>query len=364
MLKMGSMKKTTALTPLLFEDKPIFGLDIGNSTVRVMQLSAGKKKCKVIGYGEASFDATSVVDGVVVKHEALAEAVNKLFNHNLIGDITTKRAAISLPIGRAFTRSIDLPKMHDKDLAEAVKTEVEQYIPAAADDLYVDYSVLPRNNNKTTVFIVAMPRKIVDSHLQLMRMLGLETVLVQTTSSSGARLFGRDSQSDLPAVLVDFGSASADITIFDNGPTVSGTVACGGEEITKLISGALDVSEREAVIIKTKYGLALSKKQKQIETALEPPLNLLVREIRRTIRYYEERAKSKRSISQVVIMGGGANMPGLTDYMTNALRIPVRSFDPTIYLDFGRLQPINIGDRMSYVTAAGLSLNKAEEVFK
>ena len=63
-------------------------------------------------------------------------------------------------------------------------------------------------------------------------------------------------------------------------------------------------------------------------------------------------------------MGGGANMPGLTDYMTNALRIPVRSFDPTIYLDFGRLQPINIGDRMSYVTAAGLSLNQAQEVFK
>ncbi len=357
------MKKTRPLTPYLFEDKPMFGLDIGHSTVRAMQLSTGKK-CRVIGYGEISFDETAIQDGVVVKHEVVAEAVLKLFKHSLIGDITTKRVALSLPIARAFTRSIDLPKLSEKDLAEAVKTEVEQYIPATADDLYVDYSIAARGKTKMTVFIVAMPRKIVDSHLTLARLLGLEAVLIQSTSGAGATLFARDTHSDLPAVLVDFGSDSADITIYDKGPIVSGTVACGGREITQLIAGALGVSEREAVIIKTKYGLALSKKQKQIEKAIEQPLSLLVREIRRTIRYHEERSKSKKSISQVVIMGGGANMPGLTDYLTSNLRIPVRAFDPTVYLDFGRLQPISIGDRMSYVTAAGLSLNRPEEVFE
>ncbi|MGB4966803.1 MAG: type IV pilus assembly protein PilM [Candidatus Saccharimonadales bacterium] len=356
------MKKTHPLTPYFFEDKPMFGLDIGHSTVRVMQLTGGKK-CRVIGYGEISFDESAIQNGIVVKHEVIAEAVQKLFKHSLVGDITTKRVAMSLPIARAFTRSIDLPKLNEKELAEAVKTEVEQYIPAAADDLYVDYSVVARGKTHITVFIVAMPRTIVDSHLTLSRLLGLETVLIETTSSAGAALFARDAHSDLPAVLVDFGSDSADITIYDKGPIVSGTVACGGQQITQLIADALGVSEREAVIIKTKYGLALSKKQKQIEAAIEQPLSLLVREVRRTIRYYEERSKSKRSISQVVVMGGGANMPGLTDYLTSSLRIPVRAFDPTIYLDFGHLQPVSIGDRMSYVTSAGLSLHNPREVF-
>jgi len=359
---MGSMKKTP-LTPYFFEDKPMFGLDVGHGTVRLMQLAAGKK-CKVIGYGEISFDPSAVEDGVIVKHEVLAAAIQKLFKHSLIGDITTKRVAVSLPIARAFTRSIDLPRLSEGELAQAVKTEADQYIPAAADDLYLDYSVASRGETKSTVFIVAMPRKIVDSYLVLTRLLGLEAVLIQTTSSAGVRLFTHDSHSDLPAVLVDFGSDSADITIYDHGPIVSGTVACGGEQITQLIASSLSVSEREAVIIKTKYGLALSKKQKQIEAAIEQPLSLLVREVRRTIRYYEERSKSKHPISQVVIMGGGGNMPGLTDYLTSNLRIPVRAFDPTLYLDFGRLQPISIGDRMSYVTAAGLSLNKPEDVFK
>jgi type IV pilus assembly protein PilM len=302
---------------------------------------------------------------MVVKHEVVAEAVQKLFRHSLDWRYHNEtRCAIAPDCTRLHSVNRSAETQVKRTYAEAVKTEVEQYIPAAADDLYVDYSVVARGKKHLTVFIVAMPRKIVDSHLTLTRLLGLEAVLIQTTSSAGAALFARDTHSDLPAVLVDFGSDSADISIYDNGPIVSGTVGCGGEQITKLIADALKVSDREAVIIKTKYGLALSKKQKQIEIAIRPPLDLLTREIRRTIRYYEERSKSKRSISQVVIMGGGANMPGLTDYLTSSLRIPVRAFDPTIYLDFGRLQPISIGDRMSYVTAAGLSLSVPEEVFE
>lgn len=349
--------------PLFFEDKPLFGLDIGHGSVHVMQLAAARTKPKVIGYGMATFDPAAIEDGVIIKPEIIAESVQKLFRHNLVGSVVTGRVALAAPVARAFTRSLDTPKLSDKELAEAVRTEVEQYIPAAAESLYVDYSQVSDTAGKSGIFVVAMPKKVVDSYVTLARLLGLETVLVETSSDAGANLFRRDAQSDVPTVLVDFGSGSADITIYDNNPIVSGTAPCGGEQITRLIAEALDVTEREAVIIKSRYGLTPSKKQSQIEAALKPTLNLLSREIRRTIRYYEERTKAKQNIAQIVVMGGGANMPGLADYLTSDLRIPVRSLDPTAYVDFGHLQPLNAGERMSYVTAAGLALYDPREVF-
>jgi Tfp pilus assembly PilM family ATPase len=142
-----------------------------------------------------------------------------------------------------------------------------------------------------------------------------------------------------------------------------GTVACGGEQITDLIAEKLKVTKSEAIIIKSKYGLSFSKKQKQIEEALAPPLDTLIKEIQRSVRYFDERSHSKRNIAQVIIMGGGANMPGMADFLTNALRIPVRAFDPTMFVSFGHLQPLGVGQRMSYVTAAGLSLIDPTEVF-
>ncbi|MFZ1248977.1 MAG: pilus assembly protein PilM [Candidatus Saccharimonadales bacterium] len=357
------MHRNTNVTPYLFEDKPLFGLDIGHSTIRVVQVQSRRQKPKVIGYGEINFDASAIESGVITKPEELAKAVVKLFKHRLIGDITTNRVAIALPIAHAFTRSVELPKLSDAEIAQTVATEVEQYIPAAAESLYVDYSTVKVGKDKWTTFIVAMPRRIIDSYLLLCRLLGLEVVIIQTSSGAGAQLFSRDEHSNLPSVLVDFGSESADITVFDKNPIVSGTVACGGEDITKLIMESLGVNNREATIIKSKYGLGYSKKQLQIEAALEPSLVNLVKEIQRSVRYYEERSKSKHHIAQIVIMGGGANMPGMADYLTNSLHMPVRAFDPTNFINFGRLQPLNAGEKMSYVTAVGLSLIDPKEVF-
>ena len=352
------------LTPLFFEDKPLFGLDIGRSSARLMQTMPGRSRARVIAYGVTAFSPTAVEDGVIVRPEVVAEAIHTLYNKGMTGHLTTKRVAMTVPISRAFTRTIDTPKLSDKELAEVVRTEVEQYIPAAPDSLYIDYTQTTDHKGKTSVFVVAMPRKIVDSYITVAHMLGLEPVLIQTSSGAGAKVFSKDPQGNLPTVLVDFGSDSADITIYDQNPVVSGTAPCGGEQITEIISNVLGVTEREAIIIKSRYGLTVSKKQAEIIAALKPMLNLLVREIRRTIRYYEERSKTKSEIAQIVMMGGGANMPGLADYLTGELRVPVRSFDPTTHLDFARLQPLNISERMSYVTVAGLATTDPKEVFR
>jgi len=348
---------------LFFEDKPLFGLDVGHGKVRVLQLGPGKTRPRLVGYGEATFDTKAMQDGVVVRPEVIAKAVQELFKHHLIGDITTTRVAMTVPIARAFTRSMEVPDLSDKELAEAVQNEAEQYIPAAAEDLYIDYSRVKATNGKTAVFIVAMPRRIINSYVLLARMLGLEAVVLETSIGASAHLFARDGQSDVPSLLIDFGSDSADITVFDHGPIVSGTVPCGGEQITTAIAKALSITEKEALLVKTKYGLNLSKKQALIETALDPMLGLLVKEVRRTIRYFEEHTSDKQTISQIVIAGGGANMPGVAEYLTRNLRIAVRSFDPTFYVDFGKLQPFGSTERMSYVTVTGLAMIKPEEIF-
>lgn len=348
---------------LFFEDKPLFGLDIGHGKIRVLQLHGNHKRPKVVGYGEVTFDPNAIVDGVIEKPEIIATAALDLFKHHLIGDITTNRVALSLPIAKAFTRSIEIPNLNDNELEEAVQNEAEQYIPASLDNLYLDYTRVGKEGDQASLFIVAMPKRIVDSYVVLARLLGLEAVAMQTSSGAGAHLFAQDDQSDIPSLLIDFGSDSADITVYDGGPVVSGTVACGSELFTHAIAGALGITEKEAALVKAKYGLGLSKKQSQIEKALNPTLSLLIKDIKRTVRYYEEHAGGKQKISQVVIAGGGANMPGLAEYLTSNLRLAVRSFDPTTYVDFGRLQPFNITERMSYVTAVGLAAIEPEKVF-
>lgn len=346
-----------------YQDKPLFGLDIGHSTLKVMQIEEINGKSTVTGYGVNKFDSSALKDGVIVDIESVAKSAHELFKKHIIGEVTSRRVAVAIPATRTFNRVIKLPKLSQKELAEAVSMEAEQYIPLPIDELYMDYTVIAESEKEIEVFAVAVPKKVVDSYYQLTNVLGLEPVAMETTISSEARLFVHTDLSDVPTVLIDFGSISTDITIFDKALIVTGTVKGGGDDFTRGISEKLGVTQQEAHVIKTKYGLSYSKKQKDITAALEPFLQDLLKEIKRMIRYYEERYGDKSKINQIVTMGGGANTPGLSDYMTNALRLPVRMSDPWHHVGFSKLQPPGNVERSMYVTVAGLALINPKEIF-
>lgn len=363
---MGSVKKTLKKMPkaLVFEDKPLFGMDIGRDTIRVLQFDKiHKYPFRLKGYGSVAFDPSAIENGVIVKPELISKAVLTLFHKELIGDISTKRVAVSLPANHAFTRVVRLPLMGEKDIADAVHAEAEQYIPASTDDLYLDYTRLHQDEEGIEVLLVTMPKNIVDSYLLLVRMLGLEPVLFDTTIGASAQLFSHDKQSDIPSVIVDFGAKHTDMTVFNHGLVVTGAVAFGGDDITTIMVRALGITFQEAVVLKSEYGLARSAVQKQVRTALEPSLAQLIKEIRRTIRYYEQRYTNEPPIGQVVITGGSASMPGLADYLTDQLRLPVRPFEPGSQINFGELRPFFNADSTSYTTVAGLATFDPSEVF-
>ncbi|HEV2403375.1 MAG TPA: pilus assembly protein PilM [Candidatus Saccharimonadales bacterium] len=357
------MKKIAHRVTYFFEDKPLFGMDIGHDMLRVMQLDIGRKVPRVKGYGSIAFDPSAISKGVIVKPELIAKATANLFRKELVGDIGTRRVAVSLPVRWALTRAVQLPKMTAKDMDEAVRTEMEQYFPLSADNLYLDYTTLRQSDEGSEVFVVAMPQKIVDSYLALTKLLGLEAVLFDTATGAAARLFARDRDSSIPSVLIDFGSTTTDITVFNHGLLVTGTVAFGGDDITKVIANATQVNSREAVVIKSEYGIAASDFQKQIAPALASSLELLLKEVRRTIRYYEQRYSKEPPIGQIVTMGGGANTPGLADFLTDHLRLPARTISLRNQIDFGHLRPIYSADLMTFVTSAGLALTDPAEVF-
>ena len=80
------------------------------------------------------------------------------------------------------------------------------------------------------------------------------------------------------------------------------------------------------------------------------------------LRYYEERYGNKNTIGQVVTLGGGANMPGLSNYLTDILKVPVRTHNhPWAVFEYGHLKPPLQPDRLMYATVAGLSLLDPKE---
>jgi len=348
-----------------YHDKPLFGLDIGFGTLKVMQIDQqdSSKKAKITGYGIVDFDPTFLKDGVITNPEALASTAVEMFKTQIRGEITTRRVAMSVPASRTFSRIIKLPQLPNKELASAVQLEAEQYIPIPLDQLYLDYQVISRTDQEIELFAVAAPRTIIDSYSLLADLLGLEVVAMETTVSATSRLFTHTDLNAEPTILIDFGTIAADITIFDKSMVVTGTVSGGSDNFTTNIAKKLGVTLQEAETIKSKYGLDVSKKQADIAEALRPTLEQLLKEIRRMIRYYEERSGTEKKISQVVTMGGGASMPGLNAHLTELLRLPARMIDPWQHISYAKLPLPGPNARSVYATVCGLGLIQPGEIF-
>jgi len=353
------------MSKLTYTDKPVFGFDIGRSSIKIMQVDASAKgKSKVVGYGTTFFDPKAIQKGVIVDFEAVAKATKELFDTQFVGTLTTKRVAFSIPNEYSFSRVLSLPRMNAKELRAAVLSEASRTIPMKNEELYIDYEIGAEvSGNLQEIQLVATPRSIVDSFMTLSNILDLEVALVETNIAAVSRIVTHAEGYDIVSLIIDLGSTAADLSIYD-GTTVriTGTADCGSEDITAMIAKKLTVSITQAHTIKTRYGIEPSKKQGEILDSIKPELDKLLGEIRKMIRYYDERAAEGLEIGQIIILGGGANLPGLSGYITNQIRIPTRLCDPWQNITFGGLQAPHQLETTLYTTAAGLSLAPVEEL--
>lgn len=347
---------------LIYRSKPLFGFDIGYGTIKVIQIDDTKKH--VLGYGFTQFDINAIRDGEVYDYEAVAKAIKDLFDNRIIGSITTPSVAVSLPVSQTFSRVITLPKLDRKDLMEAVMLEAEQYIPVPVDQLYLDYNIIEARETEQDILLAASPRHIVDSYVNLFEIIGLEIAIFEPSILSVVRLVKHAERTDIPTLILDLGSNSTDLIIYyNNSVRVTGSIQFGGDSFTTAIASALAVTDKQAHIIKTKYGLDKSKKQVEIVKTLEPSITHLIAEAKKIIRYFEDRNdKDKKTVEQIIILGGGANLPGFSTYLTNALRIPTRLCSSWQNLSFGKLQPPHQIETTMYATASGLALINPSEV--
>ncbi len=357
---MGKVKPSVT-----YHKKPLFGFDIGRGSIKVVQLgeSSGKKAI-LEGYGKSTFDPSAIHDGEITDFEVVAASAMSLFKNDITGTVSTPRIAVSLPVTHSYNRVIGLPPMDDHDVLDAIKLEIEQYVPVPIDDLYIDYRLVEKTNEGHDYMVAAAPKKVVDSYMSLFSILGLEVAVMEPSIVSVSRLVRQAEQSDLPTLVIDCGSSTTDLIIYNRDAVrVTGTIKFGGDTLTQAMASSLKVSEAQAHTIKSKYGLDASKKQAEISAALEPPLKSLINEVRKIIRYFEDRDNNEK-VGQVILLGGGANLPGFSTYLTSSLRIPSRLCGIWQHVDFDGLQPPNQLESTVYATATGLALIHPDEVTK
>ena len=359
------------------KQKPAIGLDISDSSVRMMQLSPSANGLFPNTYSQVILPRGVVSDGEIKGAEKLAESIKQAYNRPLSGHFDTTYAILSVPESKSFVRVISVPRMSQEEAREAVPYEAEQYIPITNEQAYLDFRILPdkankdEDSDKMRVLITATPHALIDQYVSSVKNAGLRPLAVEVESEAIARCLVEESLLQQPVLTIDISSSRTSIIIHDLGSLqFTSSLPVAGNTFTTRISQCLTISMEEAEKYKIQAGLDPRKDQGKLRDCLAPQVQSLVEAISNAINFYKEHSEGSRQVSRVFLTGGGSRIRGLDQFISQLLsvgtdnkKISVSEGDPWINVlgkPVKRVPPIPKGDSISFTTAIGLALRGAD----
>ncbi|RMG59689.1 MAG: type IV pilus assembly protein PilM [Deltaproteobacteria bacterium] len=313
----------------LFGKKELVGLDIGSSSVKIMKLRESGGTYQVAKFGVEPLPQNVVVDGAIMDHSAVVEAIKAGFAR--LG-IKERMVATSIEGHSIIVKKVILPTTTPEDLEESIQWEVEQYIPFEVKEVKIDFQVLgplPDDPTRMDVLLVAAKNELVEDYVSVVKEAGLTPTIIDLDSIALGNAFeacAGISEAQIPMV-VNVGANFMNIIILEEGvPLFTRDVLMGGSmynhELQRNFGVSYDIAER------MKKGEELEDfDPERVDAILKNVSGIIATEVQRSHNFYAASFPDKH-VTKIFLTGGASRSPFLREMMEDKLGIGVELFDP------------------------------------
>lgn len=344
-----------------------FGLDLSDLSLKIAHLKKEKEGLVLASYGRAEIPEGVIEQGEIKKEEVLIQIIKKAISEIKGLPLKTKYCVVSLPETEAFIHLLQLPKMKKEEISEAVKWEAESHIPFPINEVYFDWQIIqPVRDGQDyyDILIGALSKKLVDPYLEVFKKAGLKPLVFEIESIAIARALVENNFSLKPIMIIDLGSRRTSFIIF-SGRTVhfTASLAISNNYLIEEIAKNLKVDMTQAKRLKFEVGLDKNKEGGKVFEALLPSLTELVKQIEKYIEFYQTHSLPGHfkdgEVAKILLCGGGANLIGLTLFLSKELKTMVEIGNPWVNIlksSPEKIPELPYEQSIAYTTCLGLAL--------
>src|ERR1044072_7942309 len=165
-----------------FGPSSVLGLDIGTTSIKMVEVARGEKMPKLVNYGILESRASLSRANTALQSSTLKlfdqEAAN--FLKTLIGKMRPRTTAIaaSLPVFSAFTTILSFPDMPQEELAKAVAFQARQYVPLPLSEVALDWSKVGEYEDDkgfkySQILLISVPQVEIKKYQEMCKVAGL-----------------------------------------------------------------------------------------------------------------------------------------------------------------------------------------------
>lgn len=340
---------------------PSFGLDIGDESLKFVELLATKKGIKMGRYGERKIGAGIIESGKIKNEARLKEALITLRKEEGI-----KFVRVSLPEEQVYLFTLQLEKTGLKNIREGIELVLEEHVPILAQDAIFDYDLINEDDQSLKVQVAVIPKNIVENYLSVFRDSSMSVQSLELEAQAISRSVIK--KDDLETyMVVNFEQNHTGIFIISQGIVIfSSTLDIGGTFLDKMIQKNFNISLEEADKMKRQYGLERNALNKEIFAVLLNSVSILRDEIVKHFLYWnthkDERGKDHPLIKKIILCGGDSNLVGFSEYLSVSLKSKVEMANVWINIKEAgeNVSDITFEQSLSFASVLGLALGNFE----
>ncbi len=305
----------------------VLGLDIGSSSVRMVQLTRDNGGFSVISAGISDIERDNG-DGAS-KEDSVVKAVQKC-----LSCVRTKArlAVCSVSGPEVAVRNFKFPPLESEELEGAMQLEASQVCPFNAEDSVVDYQIIQNGGTEKNVYgvLVAATNQVIRRKIRIAEKGSLNCVLMDVDGLALLNCLSqskKDPRQVSTSAILDVGASCTTLAVMgeNNLPFVR-TVPYAGKDIVEQISSENNVSPE--VVMKDIYGtIQTALPVEDVQRSMEKACQKLVSDVAETLRYHSAQAKSS-TIEQILVCGGFGMVRGFVDILNRQLPIKAILWNP------------------------------------
>lgn len=355
----------------LFVKQPILAIDIGSSSIKILEFTGSGRKRKVTAMGLEVLPKDAIVDGVIRDHASVKKVLKRLLVQLEI-ETKNRRVGLSISGNAVILKRIVFMRDEGVDPGEQLFEEAKQHFHNSLDDMYFRYQLIDSDfvqSGEQAAVIVAAKIGVVEQHVQLMHELGLKVGVIDCDTFCLANMFQHNFEiQDELVAIVNIGATTTQVFLqFNDEFLFSREVYIGGDHITEAIAESLGIEFENAESLKLSASSGETAMIEQIEPAVSEILSQLANEVETTVNFFldsEDYPESLKNLNYVHLCGGGALTHKLAESISNALQAPVSLINPFNRVDLGRFGA-DVENMLSqgplYGVCVGLALRKLND---
>lgn len=299
-----------------------FGLDIGTTAVRLVELRGTGQTKTLVKYAYVPIDLKLAQSDSKADQQKLAQIINNLVHE---AKLYTKNVAVGIPSSRVFTTVADIDRLPESELGKAIHYQADSLIPTPPAESKIDWALLgdsPKDKTKLEILLSSVPNNFIEQRLDMIESIGLNVIAFEPDNLALPRAVV-PAGTTAPQLVLDMGQISTDLVItVGDAPRLSRSIPTGLEAIIRSATQNLNIDDKQAQQFVYKFGISKDKLEGQVYQAIISTVDILVGEVDKSIKFFQARYPDTK-LERIIVTGGAASIPEFPLYLANKFGLNV-----------------------------------------